>query len=499
MSGYQIDPKDQVISILTEAEDFAAFANNAEVRALLPSLAPAQISSIKNRAVMRFQANHAVIAADFDAWLSRLKAEAKRAVALTLDDETRDRIAAEVGEWARNLPLNAKRTWLAGTTSVLDAIIANSCKAHFNCRTLSYEYRERPPWRTKRAHRADGPAFNDVDWHRCRAWISRELHLEFASRAITDSMVAHARERTFDPVQRWLRRELPEWDGVERMSKLFARYFGAEDNEYSGLVSRRFLLSLIARALQPGCKQEEVVVVHAKQGAKKTTGFEALLGEYVLSQPVHVDDETILKYNYALLIEWGELDGLSQRRVESIKRFLSEGFTMIRIKYDRLPRKILKRYAICATVNEKAYLVDKTGNRRWIPLDVGVTTPRVDTKGLARDRNQIFAEAMIAYNGGERWWLDPNDAADAVAEARASAELEDTWDAVIARWVKPQIKEHGFVRLESILTRALKIPEERHNEATTKRVCQILRKLGYDNRRQRNGRSSLRVWRPARS
>jgi putative DNA primase/helicase len=74
--------------------------------------------------------------------------------------------------------------------------------------------------------------------------------------------------------------------------------------------------------------------------------------------------------------------------------------------------------------------VDESGNRRWWPVRVG----RIDIPALARDRDQLWAEAVTLYESGEKWWLESpalNEMAAKEADLRYSPGL---WDEEILNW-----------------------------------------------------------------
>ena len=77
------------------------------------------------------------------------------------------------------------------------------------------------------------------------------------------------------------------------------------------------------------------------------------------------------------------------------------------------------------------YLRDETGNRRFWPLRCGT----IDIAALARDRDQIWAEAVARFRAGAIWWIDD---ATLLADARNEQESRyqgDAWDARIDRWL----------------------------------------------------------------
>ncbi len=105
-------------------------------------------------------------------------------------------------------------------------------------------------------------------------------------------------------------------------------------------------------------------------------------------------------------------------------------------------------------------------------------TGEIDLEAIRRDRDQLWAEAVHAYNSKEVWWLT-GEVAEVAAQEQAERGEDDPWVAAIQSYCE----EREAVACKSILAEALEIPAERMTQRESRRVSGILRTLGY----QRDG------------
>ena len=89
------------------------------------------------------------------------------------------------------------------------------------------------------------------------------------------------------------------------------------------------------------------------------------------------------------IAEIPELRGLRKSDFDKRKAFQSRREDRARLAYGYTSTRAPRQYVPIATTNELQYLEDDTGNRRFWPVGI----KRFDLEALARDRDQIWAEA----------------------------------------------------------------------------------------------------------
>ena len=97
---------------------------------------------------------------------------------------------------------------------------------------------------------------------------------------ISEAIVYIARQNVYHPIREHIRGI--EWDGTERVDSLLSEYAGVIDTPLTREISRRFLISCVARIFQPGCKVYTCLVLVGPQGARKSSFLRklAMLQEY---------------------------------------------------------------------------------------------------------------------------------------------------------------------------------------------------------------------------
>jgi predicted P-loop ATPase len=167
----------------------------------------------------------------------------------------------------------------------------------------------------------------------------------------------------------------------------------------------------------------------------------------------------------------------------AVKAFLSCKTDRFRPPYGRRLIEAPRQYVFAGTVNHAEYLKDDTGGRRFWPMRCGT----IDTDALGRDKEQIWAEAVVRYDAGERWWLDKQELIAAAAEAQEARYSADPWEPCIEEWLRNRDRVTTADALEGPISK----PSGQWTRGDAMRVGEIYRRLGW----HPTGRSARQVGR----
>lgn len=309
----------------------------------------------------------------------------------------------------------------------------------------------------------------DNDFTAALRWFNRNGFPDATRNTVGDAVYLVAAHSIISPVRHYL--ESLSWDGVSRVAHWLLAYCGAAPSDLTQNVGRAWLVSAVARALQPGCKADCALVMEGRQGAGKSSVLRALAGDDWfhdgLSDMHGKDASAALKGKW--IIELPELSAMRRTDTEAVKAFLSRTEERYRPAYGRAEVVEPRRCVFAGTTNRSDYLTDDTGGRRFWPVAVG----SIALADLKRDRDQLWAEAVDLYRSGAQWWLDDEAEKEAAAVVSDRA-ADDPWTADVlgaVLGVSECSTRDIFERMEILI--------DRRGAADGKRISGILTRAGW--------------------
>lgn len=199
-----------------------------------------------------------------------------------------------------------------------------------------------------------------------------------------------------------------QWDGKERVETLLIDCLGAEDSKYVRVVTRKMLIAAVGRVMKPGLKFDTMVVLQGPQGVGKSMLLKEL-GKNWFSDSLDAmqGKEAYEQLRGYWIIEVGELAALKKNEVEAAKKFITKQTDSYRVAYGHRTEDFPRQCIFVGTTNETAFLKDRTGNRRFLPVQVGLSEPvrHPWDADFASWVDQVWAEALTYWNGGEDVWI----------------------------------------------------------------------------------------------
>lgn len=288
---------------------------------------------------------------------------------------------------------------------------------------------------------ADGErGWKDTDDAGMRWYMETAYHVTGVNK-VYDAINLTAERHAKDPVVEYLRGL--KWDGTRRVDTLFIDYLGAEDGEYVRAATRKMLVAAVSRALIPGCKFDQMLILSGAQGIGKSTLLHRL-GRDWFTDSINSFAGKDARENVqgAWIVELGELTALDKSEVEAVKQFISQQEDWFRVAYGRRVEQYPRRCVFFGTSNKDAYLRDTTGNRRFWPVDVGKQKPKKSVfDDLTEDEvDQIWAEAVQYFRDGEPLYLgqELTREAEDIQEAHREA---DPWEGLIMDYLAEELPE----------------------------------------------------------
>ncbi|MEG2291784.1 MAG: virulence-associated E family protein [Carnobacterium sp.] len=310
----------------------------------------------------------------------------------------------EAGDWVEELELDQYGNIDSGAKN-LEVIFKHDENIQGKCFVDKFANRlvvkQNLPWREVGEDRF----WKDSDDAGLRVYIEKLYGISHRGK-IEDAFSQEIERNATHPVREYLNELV--WDNVERIESLLIDFLGAVDSEYTRLVTRKMLIAAVARIYVPGIKFDHMIVTSGPQGVGKTLLPTLLAGDWFSNSLEGVSGKDAYEALQGVwIMEMGEMTATKKADIEATKHFISKQEDSFRVAYGRHKSYFKRQCVFWGTSNDAEFLRDKTGNRRFWPVDVGIMPNKFTVwNDLTPDyRNQLWAEAKAYWEQGENLFL----------------------------------------------------------------------------------------------
>jgi len=236
------------------------------------------------------------------------------------------------------------------------------------------------------------------------------------------------KHKQFNPIKDLI--ENKPWDGKPRIDRFLVDILKCDDTNYSREVSRMIFYGGISRLYQPGCKFDYMPILISGQGKGKSTIVKWLaLNDKYYSDLSTIEGKDALENIQGMWIcELSELVAMvKSREVEAMKSFISRTVDHFRESYGRRTNDYPRTCIFIGTTNDNEFLYDKTGNRRYLPINMNTETGDI-FKNEDYIRNYIlecWREALFLLKEKKIYLTIPIEYYDEVLDAQNGAVEDD--------------------------------------------------------------------------
>jgi Virulence-associated protein E len=341
--------------------------------------------------------------------------------------------------------------------------------------------------RFRQAILVDSVPLDDTKVITINAEIEASTRSAWSQEHVRSGLVEIGRRNEFSSLTEWL--NSLKWDGVARINRFFHAAYGAEATDYAAVCGKVLFISGVARAYQPGCQSDVMVILIGPQGLGKSMGISSLCPDpswYADDLGCDLFDRKAgegLRGKW--LIEFSEFSRINRATLDVAKAFVSRRSDYYRAAYGRIHKDYPRTCIFVGTTNDDHPLHDRE-NRRFMP----VRCVKADKDWISANRDQLWAEAVARYRDGEEWWVTVPTLLEEIAQHAEEARQGDSWEEILGEELG-----HMVVVNMMIAANALKIRPDQLNRSTETRIGLALKALGFERKRARTNGNRAYEWR----
>ena len=363
------------------------------------------------------------------------------------------------------------------TVAQIEAFLAERVALRRNVVTGFVEVREATIYRQ----------FTDDDRNSLWRALSKELGVRVVRQDISAVVKSDFSPR-YHPFEEYIK-ALPAWDGAtDHIARLASSVTVRDDQEYFSRCFKKWLVAFIAAIFDAEEVNHEILVFIGRQGSYKSTWFHYLLPpelrQYFLPKLMSntgITKDDLFKIAQSGLVCLEEIDNMKQRDLNQLKALTTMRTINERRAYGEFNEFHRHIASFCATGNNRFFLTDPTGNRRFLTFEVeSIVPPQTYDYGY----EGVYAQAYTLWRQGFRYWFNDEENAEINRRNTDFEAPNKEWELINKYYRRPLAGEEcKFLTATDILERINASVKER---LSVIRVGNALLSMGYERTRAGN-------------
>lgn len=271
---------------------------------------------------------------------------------------------------------------------------------------------------------------------------------------------------------------LPKWDGKDYIQE-FSEMVNTDDPEFWKDALTRWLVAMVACSIEDKTTNQSVIVLNGGQGIGKSKFIGKILPpelcEYKYSGTINPDNkDTLIFLSERIIIDLDELGSLNRKDEKSMKELITKVDIQLRKPYGKVVENLPRRASFIGSVNDDEFLMDMTGNRRFLCFKVSeINDIKIDYAGL-------YSQVMHLYNSGFKHWFDGNEI-DIINEKNERFRSKDPIEELILTEFQscPENLDCSFLSATEILSHLVDKNNFQMNNTNTMVIGRIMKRHGF--------------------
>ena len=280
--------------------------------------------------------------------------------------------------------------------------------------------------------------------------------------------------KEYHPLKQYLD-GLPPWDGKTDYISQFAALVHVKESPHNPVqdksthtlpegplrfpgILKRWLVSMIAAALDEAVVNQVILTLIGRQGSYKTSFMQHILppvlsGYYTTkSNSNRMTKDDLFTMTENLVVNLEEIDTMPPSELNQLKAMVTQRYVDERPPYGRNKVHLPHVASFVATGNNLQFLTDDTGNRRWLPFEVeSIDSPWETDIPYEGIYSQVYA---LYQDVNFRYWFSDEEIQQLRGHVQQFEVPRPEYELILTYYRKPVGLERGtYITISQIISR----------------------------------------------